>query len=160
MDRELLEVLASDARASVDDIARQLDRDPDAVAAEIERLEEEGVLKGYRAVIDWDAVDASTVRALVELNVELDRETDYEGIADRIARFPEVQSLLLVSGNYDFAIEVEGDSMQAVSRFVSEQVAPVPEITQTVTHFVMETYKDGGIVFEDRDEDDRLSVSP
>ncbi|MEF8781408.1 MAG: Lrp/AsnC family transcriptional regulator [Haloferacaceae archaeon] len=160
MDRELLEVLASDARASVDDIARQLDRDPDAVAAAIEELEEEGVVKGYSAVIDWDAVDASTVRALVELNVELDRETDYEEIADRIARFPEVQSLLLVSGNYDFAIEVEGESMQAVSRFVSEQVAPVPEITQTVTHFVMETYKDGGIVFEDRDEDDRLSVSP
>lgn len=160
MDRELLEVLASDARASVDDIARQLDRDPDAVAAAIEELEEEGVVKGYSAVIDWDAVDASTVRALVELNVALDRETDYEEIADRIARFPEVQSLLLVSGDYDFAIEVEGESMQAVSRFVSEQVAPVPEITQTVTHFVMETYKDGGIVFEDRDEDDRLSVSP
>lgn len=160
MDRELLEVLAADARTSVDDIARQLDREPEAVAAAIEELEDAGVIKGYSAVIDWDAVDASTVRAIVELNVELDRETDYEEIADRIARFPEVKSLLLVSGNYDFAIEVEGESMQAVSRFVSEQVAPVPEITQTVTHFVMETYKDGGFVFEDRDEDDRLSVSP
>lgn len=160
MDRELLEVLAGDARAAVDDIARQLDRDPDSVAESIAELESDDVIKGYNAVIDWDAVDASTVRALIELNVELDRETDYDEIADRIARFPEVTSLLLVSGNYDFAIEVEAESMQAISRFVSEQVAPVPEITQTVTHFVMETYKDDGILFEDRDEDDRLSVSP
>jgi hypothetical protein len=50
--------------------------------------------------------------------------------------------------------------MSEVSRFVSEKVAPVPEITQTVTHYVMETYKDDGIVFDDGSDDDRLSVTP
>jgi DNA-binding Lrp family transcriptional regulator len=121
-----------------------------------------GAIRGYQAVVDWDCVpgDEEHVEAVVELNVELDRETGYDDIARRIVQFPEVTSLRLVSGNYDFAVVVENDSMHSVSRFVSEQVAPIPEVTQTVTHFVMETYKDRGIRFLGREDDDRLSVSP
>jgi hypothetical protein len=50
--------------------------------------------------------------------------------------------------------------MRDVSMFVSEQIAPIPEVTQTVTHFVMDTYKNRGLEFTDSDEDDRLSISP
>jgi DNA-binding Lrp family transcriptional regulator len=71
-----------------------------------------------------------------------------------------VTALHLVSGDYDFDVTVEAESMRAVSMFVSEQIAPIPEVTQTVTHFVMNTYKNRGIEFTERDDDDRLSVSP
>jgi len=71
-----------------------------------------------------------------------------------------VKALRLVSGDYDFDMEVEGDSIREVSMFVSEKVAPVPEITQTVTHYVMTSYKEHGIELGDGDEDDRLSFSP
>ncbi|MCL9817206.1 Lrp/AsnC family transcriptional regulator [Natronocalculus amylovorans] len=158
--RELLDVLSTDAREDVDDIARQLGVDVETIVQLIAELESEEIVHGYQAVIDWDKVDERHVAAFVELNVELDRETGYEQIADRIAKFPEVESLRLVSGDYDFAIEVNGESMQSVSRFISEQIAPIPEVTQTVTHFIMDTYKEGGIEFGDRDDDDRLSVSP
>jgi len=158
--RELLDVLSTDAREDVDDIARQLGVDAETIVQLIAELESEEIVHGYQAVIDWDKVDERHVAAFVELNVELDRETGYEQIADRIAKFPEVESLRLVSGDYDFAIEVNGESMQSVSRFISEQIAPIPEVTQTVTHFIMDTYKEGGIEFGDRDDDDRLSVSP
>jgi len=157
--RELVEVLVEDARRSADEIGRMLDAEPGEVEEEIENLEDEGVLRGYTAVVDWEAFDDDRAEAYVEVNVSLDRETDYVDIADRIARFPEVTSLTLVSGNYDFGLVVEGDSMNEVSNFVSEKVAPVPEITQTVTHFVMETYKERGFGM-DGDDDDRLSVSP
>jgi DNA-binding Lrp family transcriptional regulator len=157
--REVLDLLLEDARASTEDIARQTDLDEAAVAAAIEALEED-VVRGYQAIVDWDAVDEEHVRAEVELNVTLDRETGYDDVADRLARFPEVYSLELVSGEYDFLMVVEGDSMNDVSQFISEKVAPVPEITQTVTHYVMETYKDRGVEFGDGDDDDRLSVSP
>lgn len=158
--RELLAVLSTDARESATDLSRQLDLDPETVEELIDELEADGVIHGYQAVIDWDSINDSHVSAFVELNVELDRETGYEEIADRIVKFPTVQSLRLVSGDYDFAIEVTGESMQDVSRFISEQIAPIPEVTQTVTHFIMDTYKDGGMEFSDRDRDDRLSVSP
>jgi DNA-binding Lrp family transcriptional regulator len=157
--REVLDLLLEDARASTEDIARQTDLDEAAVAAAIEALEED-VVRGYQAIVDWDAVDEEHVRAEVELNVTLDRETGYDDVAERLARFPEVYSLELVSGEYDFLMVVEGDSMNDVSQFISEKVAPVPEITQTVTHYVMETYKDRGVEFGDGDDDDRLSVSP
>ena len=156
----VLSVLRTDARTSVADIARQTDLDETTVETVLEELETEGVVRGYRAVVDWDRVDGERVRAEVELNVTLDRETSYDDIAQRIAKFPAVESLHLVSGDYDFLMEVEGESMSEVSSFISEKVAPVPEITQTVTHYVMDTYKEQGIEFDDGHDDDRLSVSP
>ena len=158
--RELLELLVQDARRSTADIARMVDADEDEVAAAIDELEESGVVGGYQAIVDWEETDEERVRAEVELNVTLDRETSYADIAERVAKFPEVTDLRLVSGDFDFAMEVEGDSMSGVSTFISEKVAPVPEITQTVTHYVMDTYKERGVAFGDRDDDERLSVSP
>ena len=147
-------------RASTEDIARQTNTDPETVEEIIGELEDTGVVRGYRAVIDRDKLDDQPVRATVELNVTLDRETAYEDIADRIVRFPEVESLYLVSGEFDFVMGVEAESMRDVSAFVSDKIAPVPEITQTVTHYVMNAYKEQGIEMGDGDEDDRLSVSP
>ncbi|RAW46227.1 Lrp/AsnC family transcriptional regulator [Halorubrum sp. 48-1-W] len=159
-EREVLDVLARNAREDIEDIAAQTGLDVAAVEEAIASLEADGVVHGYQAVVDWDRTTDGKIRALVEINVELDRETGYEQVADRIAKFPAVDALHLVSGNYDFAVEVLGGSMQDVSRFISEQVAPMPEVTQTVTHYIMETYKDGGVRFADGDDDDRLSVSP
>ena len=156
----MLSVLLSDARQSNEDIARQTGLSAAAVEAAVASLEEQGVIRGYQAVVDWERLEDEHVSAQVELNVELDRETSYRDIAKRIAKFPEVATLRLVSGEYDFAITVEGESMHEISDFVAERIAPVPEITQTVTHFVMTTYKDRGIEFDADDEDDRLSVSP
>jgi DNA-binding Lrp family transcriptional regulator len=158
---ELLELLGESARRSSEDLARLTGVEEARVRATVDALEEAGVIRGYQAVVDWERADGADerVEALVELNVTLDRETSYDDIARRLVKFDEVRSLRLVSGDYDFALGVEGDSMGEVSRFVSEQVAPVPEVTQTVTHYVMDTYKEGGIEFEGRD-DDRLSVTP
>ncbi|MFB6173866.1 MAG: Lrp/AsnC family transcriptional regulator [Halobacteriales archaeon] len=158
--RELLDLLLEDARASTADLARQTGLSEAAVEEHIDDLEEAGAVRGYQAVVDWDQLEEDHVEAFVELNVELDRETSYADIAGRIAKFPEVRSLRLVSGEYDFAVVVAGDSMHTVSDFVSERVAPIPEITQTVTHFVMDTYKERGILFGGDGDDDRLSVSP
>jgi DNA-binding Lrp family transcriptional regulator len=158
--RELLELLRENARYSTDDLARLLGTDEATVEAAIDELEAEGVIRGYQTIIDTDRLDDTPVRAFVECNVALDRETGYDDIAQRLVKFDEVRSLRLVSGDYDFALEVEDDSMGALSRFVSEQIAPVPEVTQTVTHFIMGAYKEGGIEFGDGDDDDRLSVTP
>ncbi|ELZ15004.1 AsnC family transcriptional regulator [Natrinema thermotolerans DSM 11552] len=159
-EREVLELLRENARYSAADIARMTDLDENEVAATIEELETAGVVRGYQAVVDWDKLADERVRAEVELNVTLDRETGYDDIAQRLAQFPEVKALRLISGDYDFDMEVEGDSIREVSQFISEKVAPVPEITQTVTHYVMTSYKENGIELGDGEDDDRLSFSP
>ena len=157
---EIVELLRENARYSVEDIARQTGSDRETVGAAIDELEADGVIRGYKAVVDREQLDDERVRAVVELNITLDRETSYDDVAQRIAKFPKVDSLHLVSGDFDFMMEAEGDSMRELSNFISNKVAPVPEITQTVTHYVMTTYKEQGIEFGDGDDDDRLSVSP
>jgi DNA-binding Lrp family transcriptional regulator len=157
---EILALLRDNARYTTDDLARMTDTDEATVEETVAALEEEGVIKGYQAIVDYSKLEPEPVRAAVELNVTLDRETGYDDIAQRLAKFPEVKGLRLVSGDFDFALEVEGDSMSEVSRFISEKVAPVPEITQTVTHYVMDTYKEAGHRFEETGDDDRLSVTP
>lgn len=158
--RELVDLLLEDAREDTETMARQLGRSQAEVEEMLDELEADGSVLGYQAVVDWSKVDEDHVTAEVELNLELDRETKYAKVARRIAKFDEVTALHLVSGDYDFDVTVEAESMRAVSMFVSEQIAPIPEVTQTVTHFVMNTYKNRGIEFTDRDDDDRLSVSP
>ncbi len=160
LERDLVDLLSKDARISTGDLARMTDADEDEVEAAIERLEDDGVLLGYQAVVDWSEVADEHVEAYVEVNVSLDRETDYTDVSERIEGYPEVQRLTLVSGNYDFGLVVQAESMNEVSRFVSDKIAVIPEITQTVTHFVMETFKDRGVEFGDGSDDDRLSVSP
>ncbi len=159
-EREVLELLRENARYSTSDIARMTDLDAEEVEAVIDELEAAGVVRGYQPVVDWDKLEDERVRAEVELNVRLDRETGYDDIAERLARFPQVTALRLVSGDYDFDMEVEGDSIRELSQFISEKVAPVPEITQTVTHYVMTSYKENGIELGDGEDDDRLSFSP
>ncbi len=158
--RDLVDLLSKDARQSTEDLARMTDSTAEEVEEAIDELEEDGVLLGYQAVVDWTEVTDDHVEAYVEVNVALDRETDYTDVSERIQSYPEVQRLTLVSGNYDFGLVIQGDSMNEVSRFVSDKIAVIPEITQTVTHFVMETYKDRGVEFGDGDDDERLSVSP
>ena len=158
--RALLDALVADARESPEDLARQTGLSEDEVAARLADLEESDALRGYTAVVDWDRVDGGVVEAVIEVNVELDRETGYDEVARRIAESPLVDTMRLVSGDYDFELYVRADSMQAVSRFVSEEVAPLPAVAPTVTHFAMETYTERGVLFDDDDGDDRLSVTP
>lgn len=157
---ELLDLLSENARYSTADLARFTDLSEETVEETIEELEATGIIQGYTTVVDWDAVGDERVHAHIEINVTLDRETSYRDVAERVAGFREVQSLRLVSGDYDFALEVEGENMRQVSRFISDKVAPLPEITQTVTHYIMETYKQAGHRFDDGGDDDRLSVTP
>jgi len=130
--------------------------------AAIAGTESAGIVRGYQAVLDWGPVDGTTSPCARRSNStsRLDRETSYADIAERIAKFPQVRSLRLISGDYDFDMVVEGDSMSEVSHFISDKVAPIPEVTQTVTHYVMESYKEQGIEFGDGHDDDRLSISP
>jgi len=160
--RDILDLLEENARYTTEDLAHMTEFTESEVEEIVAEFEEVGVITGYQAVVNWDALetDGERVRATVELNVALDRETNYGDIAERIAKFPEVTSLRLVSGDYDFDLTVEGDTMREVSHFISDKVAPIPEITQTVTHYIMESYKEQGMEFDDHDDDDRLSVSP
>ena len=78
---------------------------------------------------------------------------------ERIARFPQVRSLRLMTGAYDLQLLVTGSSMHEIARFVAEQIAPMDRIRETATHIIMKTYKENGTTFVERDEVERLPYS-
>lgn len=155
MKKELLKLLATNARYTVEQLSVMLAVTPEAVAAEIDALQKEGVICGYKTVIDWEKVDATSVSAIIELNVVPKADLGFEEVAERVASYPEVEAVYLMSGGYDLNVVVKGKNLQEVSRFVARELATIDSVTSTATHFVMRRYKEMDVKLIERDKDDR-----
>lgn len=161
LDREILDILEEDGRASVDEIALMLGVDAETVQKEIERLENEKVILRYAAVVNRQNLgDDEYVDALIEVKITPQRDFGYDDLARRIYRFEEVYSVYLVAGRYDLSVRVRARSMQEISKFVWEKLAVIDGVTSTATTFIMRKYKESGVVLIEEAQDDRLVVSP
>lgn len=155
MRNELLKLLSNNARYTVEQLAVMLDADMQAVAAEIDTLQKEGVICGYKTVIDWEKVDATSVSAIIELNVVPKVDLGFEEVAEKVASYPEVEAVYLMSGGYDLNVVVKGKNLQEVSRFVARELATIDSVTSTATHFVMRRYKEMDVKLIETEKDDR-----
>lgn len=160
--KEILRLLQEDARYTPDEIATMLGRDAASVRAEIQRMEDEKIILGYRAVINREKVhdDRSSCSALIEVRVSPERGVGFDAIAERLYRFPEVKSLFLMSGAYDFLVEIEGESLQQVASFVMEKLSVLDQVNATATHFLLRRYKENGVILNGEDAPPRLAVTP
>ena len=158
---QLLTLLADDPRASVTDLADILGETEDAVQNAKEDLESRKVICGYHTVINWDKTNKEHVDALIGVSAKPERGKGYDKIAERIARFPEVSSLNLMSGTYEFMVSINAKTMREVADFVGEKLAPIDGVSATVTMFVLKKYTVNGILMdmEAEIEDDRLPIS-
>jgi DNA-binding Lrp family transcriptional regulator len=160
MEEKILRLLRSNAKLTAADIAERLDTDEKSVAETVGRMEKNGTIKGYQAVIDESILPESKVKAIIEINVRPQREGGFDGIARRLANFPEVSSLYLVSGAYDLGLEIQGESLQEVAAFVSSKLATIEGVTSTATHFILKKYKESGKFMDRKDEYKKLTVTP
>ncbi len=158
-DRMLLSLLEEDCTTPVHDLAVMLECTDDDILTRKKTLEDAGIIRRYSAVINWEAVEAGSVYAIIELKVAPEREWGYDRIAERIGRFPNVRNLRLRTGTHDLELLVAGKTMQDIARFVSEQIAPMDRIRETATHLIMKTYKENGVVYFEREEGKRLTYS-
>ena len=115
MKAEILNLLNEDARMSLNDLALRTGATPEQVKEAIAALENEGVIRGYKVILNEKDLGVSKVRALIEVKVTPRREGGFDQVAQRIARYPEVTDLYLISGGFDLLLMVEGDSLQDVS---------------------------------------------
>jgi DNA-binding Lrp family transcriptional regulator len=158
--KELLDILRSNARETPESIAKMLNLDTAKVKKRISEYEERGIIKGYLAVIDEEQVESDSVTAVIEVKVTPQREDGFDNVAQRIAAFPEVQSVYLVSGAFDLLLFVTGTSLREVAAFVSERLAPLDSVTSTYSHFMLKTYKQYGLIMHPREDYERLKISP
>ncbi len=151
----ILELLENDGRLTPKELAVMLDKETGDIKKEIEQLEAEGVILGYKALIDWDKTDREYVTALIEIKVIPQRDRGFDEIAEKICHYPEVKTVYLMSGGFDIAVLVEGKTMREVALFVAEKLALIESVTSTATHFVLRRYKDKGVVYKAPGKDER-----
>lgn len=157
----LLNMLADDPRATVSDLADILGESEADVEAAKNSLEKNKVICGYHTVINWDKTNVEHVDAYIGVSAKPERETGYDKIAERIAKFPEVASLYLMSGTSEFMVSINARTMREVADFIGSKLAPIEGVTSTVTMFVLKKYKVNGITMDMKEElkDDRMIVS-
>ena len=152
---KLLKILYENARLSNAQIAAMLARTESDVAAAIDQYEKEGIIRGYRAVVDWDKTDRQFVTARIELKVTPKKDFGFEEIARTIMELEEVQSVSLMSGGYDLALTVSGKTFRDIAIFVAHRLSPIDSVNSTATHFILKKYKERGVVFEEEVKDER-----
>ena len=127
--------------------------------AEIDRLENDGVIRGYKTVIDWGKTEKPYVSAIIQLKVTPKAGRGFEEIAERITLFPEVESVYLMSGVYDLNVVVKCRTFQEVAMFVAKELSPIESVTSTATHFVLRRYKELDVPLGAKEPDERGTIS-
>jgi len=157
---EILKILERDAHKTPMQIAAMLGMGEAEVAEIIRHLEEKGIIRRYKTVIDWEKAGVEKVFAFIDVKVTPARGVGFDDVAERIYRFPEVHSVYLVSGDHDLRVSVEGGHIREVANFVSEKLATIDRVQSTKTHFLLKKYKEDTDIFAEGEEDHRLPVAP
>ncbi|WP_251548619.1 Lrp/AsnC family transcriptional regulator [Neobacillus muris] len=159
---EILKIMEENHRIPVETIALMAMCSEETVRETLKKLEDGKIIISYPTLIDWSKVEGQeNIVAMIDVKVTPKRGVGFDEVAERIARFPEVSSLYLMSGAYDLSITIEGKTMQEIAAFVSEKLSPIENVVSTTTHFMLKKYKHDGVLFEDGgDKDRRMVVSP
>ena len=160
MREEILTFLEKNSRIDLSELAVILGTDEITVVNEIAAMEQEKIICGYHTLIDWNKASSERITALIEVRVTPQRGQGFDSIAERIYKYPEVRSVYLISGGYDLLVILEGKTLQEVSSFVSDKLSTLESVLSTATHFILKKYKDHGTIFEKRQKDERMLVTP
>ena len=160
MREKLLAFIEKTSRIDLRQLAVVLGVDEAAVLNEMEKMEEEHIICGYHTIIDWDKVGIEKVTAMIEVRVTPQRGMGFDKVAERIYNYPEVNSVYLISGGFDFMVTIEGKTLREVSQFVSEKLSVLDSVLSTKTNFILKKYKDHGTVITEPKKDERIQMIP
>ena len=160
MREKILAIIEKNSRIDLKDLAALLGESEAAVANEIAEMEKENIICGYHTMINWENTNIEKVNALIEVRITPQRGQGFDNIAERIYKYPEVNSVYLISGGYDLLVTLEGRTLKEVSKFVSDKLSTLDSVLSTATHFILKKYKDHGTILTKKYEDERIKVTP
>lgn len=160
MNEKILSIIEKNSRIDLAELAILLGEEETAVANAIAEMEKNGTICGYHTLINWDNTSKDNVIALIEVKVTPQRGMGYDKLAERIYQYPEVSSIYLMSGAFDFTVIIEGKNMKEVAKFVSDKLAPLESVLSTATHFVLKKYKEHGSILSEKKQDERELIRP
>jgi len=160
MREKILKAIEKNSRIDLKELAVMLGESEIDVVNEIAAMEAEGVICGYHTLIDWEKTSIEKVSALIEVRVTPQRGQGFDTIAERIYKYPEVNSVYLISGGFDLLVTLEGKSLKEVANFVTDKLSTLDTVLSTATHFILKKYKDHGTVIAKKYVDERLKMTP
>ncbi|MBP5495099.1 MAG: Lrp/AsnC family transcriptional regulator [Lachnospiraceae bacterium] len=160
MREQILKAIEKNSRIDLKELSIMLGEEEIDVVNEIAAMEAEGIICGYHTLIDWEKTSIEKVSALIEVRVTPQRGQGFDTIAERIYKYPEVNSVYLISGGYDLLVSLEGKSLKEVSNFVSDKLSTLDTVLSTATHFILKKYKDHGTILAKKYVDERLKMTP
>ena len=149
---QLLRLIEADCTLTHKQLAAMTGTSEEKVDAEIKRLEEDGAIVGYKAVVDWDKTDREAVTALIEVKVEPQLGDGFDRVAERIYQYEEVESCYLMSGDFDMTVIISGRTLREVANFVTQKPSTIDAVQSTATHFILKKYKENHLIFNRKKE--------
>ena len=159
MREKILTFIEKNSRIDLKELAIMLGVEEAVVMNELEQMEAEHIICGYHTIIDWDKVGMEKVTAMIEVRVTPQRGMGFDKVAERIYNYPDVNSVYLISGGFDFMVTLEGKSLREVSQFVSEKLSTLDAILSTKTNFILKKYKDHGTIIAEQKKDERIQMT-
>jgi DNA-binding Lrp family transcriptional regulator len=156
MRERLLSAIENHARISTEDLAAITCSNKEAVEAELNKLESEKIICGYHTLINWDKVGEETADAFIEVKATPQKGVGFDQLAQQIARYPQVESIFLISGSCDFVVFISGKSMREIAMFVSEELSTIDGVLSTQTQFILKKYKQDGFDYQGYSKDERI----
>lgn len=144
-DQKILDIVSSDARISMTELARRVSLSKTPVMARLKRLEEQGVILGYAAQIDPVRLGLDHV-AFVEVKLTDTREAALAAFNKAVAGVPEIEECHMIAGAFDYLLKVRTSDMTRYRIVLGERISSLPHVAHTATHVAMQAVKDGGFV--------------
>ncbi|MBT8413230.1 MAG: Lrp/AsnC ligand binding domain-containing protein [Boseongicola sp.] len=144
-DQKILDVVSSDGRISMTELARRVSLSKTPVMARLRRLEERGVIQGYAAQIDPVRLGLDHV-AFVEVKLTDTREKALAAFNKAVAGVPEIEECHMIAGAFDYLLKVRTSDMTRYRIVLGERISSLPHVAHTATHVAMQAVKDGGFV--------------
>ena len=160
MREKILSYIETNSRIDMHDLAIMMGTDEATIMNELEEMEQAHIICGYHTLINWEKAGIEKVTAMIEVRVTPQRGMGFDKVAERIYNYPEVNSVYLISGGFDFMVTLEGKTLREVSEFVSDKLSPLDSVLSTKTNFILKKYKDHGTVMAAPKKDERIMIIP
>ena len=155
---QLIAYLTENARYTNAQLAAMAAATEAEVEAALLELQNDGIIVKYAAILNTEAMKNKRVQALVEVKVAPQKLKGFDSYAEEIYTFPEVQSLYLMSGGFDLAVFVEGETITDIATFISEKLSVIEGIVSVQTHFILKKYKIEGQITRPSEDGKRQAV--
>lgn len=143
-DRKILDILSVEGRISVTELARRIGLSKSPTQARLKRLEESGVIRGYRAQYDPIRLGRDHV-AFVEVKLSDTREAALAAFNAAVIRVPEVEQCHLIAGAFDYLLKVRTAGMTGYRAVLAEKISTLPHVANTSTYVAMQAVKEDGL---------------